>query len=187
MQDRVVFEGDCNLSVPFDGDMNVLINVMQGMETETGEWVPEASVQRGNIAFSKNHTDAPAIVLLWDATSTQTPIQTRAGKAFTFIDYEKLNGGYVKYGANGKMCGIAHTVSGWIAYVTQPDVGTVLSDGVGVSLDRTLEFPHSSPDKSARYYATETGFMPLAGDSTAYIWVQGRTYKWIAIWADLEA
>lgn len=143
-----------------------------GLEYETGIWTPEEDISRGEITFSKTHTEAPAFIVLADATGTPD-VTLNTNYLFSYIDVYRMWG-----------CGIPYKADG---YSFASVFGTCRVNSVKSTTSFVLHCTYNSDNTYAdgqlypRYWADSTSFRPYSGTEARY-WRVGRTYKWIAIW-----
>lgn len=159
--------------ITIQGEIGSFLKVpefVNGLEYETGSWTPSSSVARGEIQFSNNHTEPPAIIVL-ATTSTSNP-STNSALEFVYLDWEKLTGSWIK----------TDFINLRFTYATVYYLYTSMSSSV--SSGRTTCFQTGDGDSGIsykKYFAKNNAFYPYAlADSRKW---QGRTtYKWIAVW-----
>lgn len=143
-----------------------------GLEYETGTWTPSADIARGEISFTKTHTEAPVLVFLADATGTGYSA-TNSNMMFCFCDPYKLWG-----------VGFPYTSSGFryaVAYFSYRGSSTSALSSSALLCPQDSSSTSASSASYPRYWASPTGFHP-SSNSTSRYWRSGRTYKWIAVW-----
>lgn len=143
-----------------------------GLEYETGTWTPEEDITRGEIKFSKTHTEAPVFIALADVTGTPDA-NLSTNYLFVYIDTYKMWGYGIPYDAGGYR--YAAVYNSFRASST-----TALSSN-GTYCNFNSDSTQAGGSYASRYWTDSTSFRPFTANGTRY-WRAGRTYKWIAIW-----
>lgn len=149
-------------------------NTSGGVESETGEYEPEADETSIIINFANEHDTTPAFIVFADAEDTGAT-STLTNLMFIYADIYKL------LGASVVLSSSTRSTSG----------GTILSFQYRASGDSATgavyiptfgqEEPRDDNTIYSRYWVTEEGFKASTNNASRY-WRAGRTYKWIAIW-----
>lgn len=140
----------------------------EGLEYESGIWTPTSNVARGEIAFSKTHSKAPAFFVVSDPGES---LQNANSNLYCeFFDLSQLVGNGVRISSSIRYGGVLYM------YKTSSS---------GSSANVTLNYPYTNTGDSninyPRYWATETRIMPYSNGTSRY-WRAGVGYKWLAIW-----
>ena len=116
------------------------------------------------VYFAKTHTKTPMLVIFYD-NGEVLPETSGSTLHFTFLDYTKL--GMINHTLKGHMRALYYGTN---------------AKNKDIVYDTSYEAP-SGGNTYARYFVNESWFYPYS-TSTTERWRNGRTYKWIAIWAD---
>ena len=152
--------------------VNVAGGGTSGLEFETGTWEPSSDIARGEITWSRTHTEAPVFVLLADMTGT-ADATTYSNYVFAWCDYYKLWGSGAPYSSSGFR--YAH------AYYTYRATSTSSTGSGAYVCTQNSDSTSSSGTTYPRYWVSPTNFHPYTNSTSRY-WRAGRTYKWIAVW-----
>lgn len=152
--------------------VNVAGGGTSGLEFETGTWEPSSDIAKGEITWSRTHTEAPVLVLLADMTGT-ADTTTQSNYIFAWCDYYKLWGSGVPQSSSAfRYANVYFTFRG--ASTTSTSTATY-------ACSQNSDSTTSSGTGYPRYWVSPTAFHPYTNSSSRY-WRAGRTYKWIAIW-----
>jgi hypothetical protein len=143
-----------------------------GLEYESGTWEPASDIARGSISFTNSHSEAPAVIVLSDATGTAHSA-TNSNYVFVWFDYYKLDGKGVPYSSSGFRYATAFFNYRGSSTSSISTGGYICSQNSGNTSSSGASYP--------RYWASPTGFHPYTNSTSRY-WRAGRTYKWLAIW-----
>lgn len=158
--DAIRTKGETSASLSFPTEFVSAINAISGgLEYEEGTWTPSADIGDPTINFAKEHTDAPVIVVLADATNT-TSTKTYTNHSFVWVDYNALFGAILKERSDS-------------SYFR---TGCVF---MNARENATNQFTVKSQFNWHSKF-TSTSFSPWIFSNLYYR--AGRTYKWIAIW-----
>ena len=146
---------------------------VNGLEYEAGEWTPSSNVKKGEIQFSKTHTNAPSVVIV-ATTDTSAPHANQALE-FVFLNWEKIVGHWIKTDSTPLNYGYGSV------YYTYSNLGG------SVSSSRTLctKSGDAATDYTyVQYYADNEACYPQCGYTSGNdrLWRSDTTYKWLAIW-----
>lgn len=139
---------------------------IKGLVYETGTYTPESDVAKPFISFANAHSVRPAYILLSDTTG-DTP-SANSTTVFAFFDL------YLPFGST----------------LVVPDSDPIYAMAFRIYEASTapngtwyrITSLTGSAAKSMPYWVTSTGFYPYGG-SNSRLFREGRTYKWIAVWA----
>lgn len=141
--------------------LNTIMKAIAGGHPyETGEYRPSSASSSMTVSFETAHPYRPAIIVLIDGNYLSgSSLDDKATLAWMFVDYSQLVGAMNITAAYGMM------------YRTYKDdyVSTVQRQNNPISTEAALA-----------NYATNTQFFPSA--VSAYKFLVGHGYKWIAIW-----
>ena len=143
-----------------------------GLVYESGTYTPTSDINRPTISFTNTHNEPPIFVGFSDANSTASTT-TQSGMSFLYFDFEKAFG-----------YGIPYSSSAYRYVFTGITYRGNSSSSLTYSLN-ALGYKSSDTGTGSAYpsyFCTKTGFYPYPGSTSRY-WRNGRTYKWIAIWA----
>lgn len=158
-----------------DGYSSVTVNVSTGgggLTFESGTYEPSADTTGEKILFANTHSEAPAFIMMVDATGT-ADTTTDTNMAFIWYDFWQLYGTGIPWSSSAFRYAMA-------IYVYRASNTSNLTQGI-------VQCPYTSDQSTdnginwPRFWATETGFTPNSASTSRY-WRAGRTYKWIAIW-----
>lgn len=181
MQDKVVFGGDCNLSVPFggdcelsapfDGEAGMVLNAIEGAEYESGIWTPTEDTIKADIVFANPHNTMPVFWVVCDGESQSAKSAIIEQHC---VDYYRL--------LNAKIQHLYYA----IIYDCRNLPATGFAYGrCSISFDTNTPLPSQSTASYARYYYDETGIYSQIYGGT-YYWKADREYKWFAYWLPQE-
>lgn len=143
-----------------------------GLTFESGTYEPSADTTGEKILFTNSHSEAPAFIMMVDATGTANTT-TNTNMQFVWCDYYKMYGVGMPWSASAY-----RYASVYYAYrATNTDA---LSVG-GMTCPYNSDNAGSSGINYPRFWTDELGFTPNSASTSRY-WRTGRTYKWIAIW-----
>lgn len=158
-----------------DGYSQVTVNVPTGgggLTFESGTYEPSADTSGEKILFANTHSEAPAFIMMVDATGTANTT-TNTNMVFVFYDYYKLYGTGIPWNSSTYRYATAFYVyrATNTGNLTQGATHCAYnSDNAGSG---AINYP--------RFWTDELGFTPNSASTSRY-WRAGRTYKWIAIW-----
>lgn len=158
-----------------DGYSSVTVNVPTGgggLTFESGTYEPSANTSGEKILFANTHSEAPAFIMMVDATGT-ADTSSNTNMQFVWYDYYKL------YGIGMPWSASAYRYAS-VYYAYRATNTSVLSVG-GVHCPYDSDNAASSGINNPRFWTDELGFTPSSASTSRY-WRAGRTYKWIAIW-----
>lgn len=143
-----------------------------GIESESGEIIPESDNQNLDVSYSKAHDKPAFFFLLMDANAgTADDAVANSGLMAFFVGHDQISGGIwagdtIRYGL----------------YVSCTRGKTTIAPSFSNSVITT---PYTSVSSSSitnyRYYSKLNGFRVRTGSAT-FEWKAGRTYKWLALW-----
>ena len=140
-----------------------------GLEYESGTWNPTSNIARGEINFTKTHTELPILIMLSDVNGDHSTT-TYTNYMFAFINYYTAFGKDIPYSSSaGRYASVVYVFrqNGRDSTSnTHLQMSSLTGETASVSVD---------------YYVTASGFKPYCGGTNRY-WRSGRTYKWIAVW-----
>lgn len=139
-----------------------------GIVYETGTYEPSTDTARPTINFANSHSTLPSLVMISDATGTDTSTAS-SNYSCTISVYEPFTGEAVPSSAS------ENRRYGTAIYVYR-STGNPAQAATGIT---NLSGTSSS---SIPYWVSNTGFIPSSASTSRY-WRAGRTYKWIAVWA----
>lgn len=143
-----------------------------GLTFETGTYEPSADTSGEKILFTNSHSEAPAFIMMVDATGTaNTASDTNI--QFVWYDYYKLYGVGMPWSSSAYRYASAY-------YAYRATNTSALSVG-GVHCSANSDNAGSGGINYPRFWTDELGFTPNSASTSRY-WRAGRTYKWIAIW-----
>ncbi len=155
-----------------DGYSSVTVNVPSGLAYESGTYTPSADTAGEKILFTNSHSEAPAFIMMVDATGTaDTTADTNM--QFVFYDYYKLYGTGMPWSSSAMRYASAY-------YAYRASNTSALSVG-GVHCSANSDNAGSGGINYPRFWVDELGFTPNSASTSRY-WRAGRTYKWYAIW-----
>lgn len=144
-----------------------------GLEFETGTYEPSADTSGEKILFANSHSEAPAFIMMVDATGT-ADTTSNTNMQFVWHDYYKLYGTGIPWSSSAYRYATA-----FYAY---------RATNTGNLTQGAVNCPYTSDNKSPagsinypRFWTDELGFTPNSASTSRY-WRAGRTYKWYAIW-----
>ena len=143
-----------------------------GLEFETGTYEPSADTSGEKILFANTHSEAPAFIMMVDATGT-ADTTSNTNMQFVWYDYYKLYGIGMPWSSSEYRYASAY-------YAYRATNTSALSVG-GVHCSANSDSPGSGGINYPRFWTDELGFTPNSASTSRY-WRAGRTYKWIAIW-----
>lgn len=158
-----------------DGYSQVTVNVPTGsggLTFETGTYEPTADTSGEKILFANSHSEAPAFIMMVDATGT-TDTTANTNMQFVWYDYYKLYGIGIPWSSSAYRYATAF-------YVYRASSTTALTQG-SVQCAYNSDNAGSGGINYPRFWADELGFTPNSASTSRY-WRAGRTYKWYAIW-----
>lgn len=156
-----------------DGYSQVTVNVPTGGLTfETGTYEPSADTPGEKILFTNSHSEAPAFVMMVDATGT-ADTTSNTNMQFVWYDYYKLYGVGMPWSSSAFRYATAF-------YIYRVSSATALTQGA-THCAYNSDNAGSGGINYPRFWCDELGFTPNSA-STSHYWRAGRTYKWIAIW-----
>lgn len=158
-----------------DGYSQVTVNVPTGsggLTFESGTYEPSADTTGEKILFANSHSEAPAFVMMVDATGT-ADTTTNTNMVFVFYDYYKLYGTGIPWSSSAYRYASAF-------YVYRASSTTALTQG-SVHCAYNSDNAGSGGINFPRFWCDELGFTPNSASTSRY-WRTGRTYKWYAIW-----
>lgn len=153
---------------------SVVVNVSGGggLEYEEGTWTPATDTSRGTIYFTNAHTNPPSIIVLADATGTDTTDMSQLNVLFVYVRFAELFGVSYPYAATTTRDGYAG-----YAYRTTTTASSTSQGGYA----NIIEGTSGNDGQYSEYWATNTAFYPYT-NSTTRQWYSSRSYKWLAIW-----
>ena len=143
-----------------------------GLTFETGIYEPSADTSGEKILFANTHSEAPAFIMMVDATGT-ADTTSDTNMQFVWYDYYKLYGVGMPWSASAY-----RYASAYYAY-RATNTGTLSVGGVHCSANSDSQ--GSGGINYPRFWTDELGFTPNSASTSRY-WRAGRTYKWYAIW-----
>lgn len=143
-----------------------------GLEFETGTYEPSADTTGEKILFTNSHSEAPALIMMADATGTANTT-SNTNMQFVWYDYYKL------YGIGMPWSASAYRYAS-VYYIYRATNTNSLSVG-SASCPYNSDSQGSGGINYPRFWTDELGFTPNSASTSRY-WRAGRTYKWIAIW-----
>ena len=154
-----------------DGYSSVIVNVAgaaaaSGLIYETGTYTPSSDTTTPYISFTDTHSSNPIYINIID--TTETLASENSMLSWTFIDW------YDAFDSN--FLGTSST-NYYGRYVYQYKTSSGVSAGTNESTTLT------SNSGGLYYLLDNTLFAPYGFGSSRY-WRSGRTYEWIAVWAD---
>ncbi len=158
-----------------DGYSQVTVNVpigSGGLTFEAGTYEPSADTAGEKILFTNSHSEAPAFVMMVDATGT-ADTTANTNMQFVFYDYYKLYGMGMPWSSSAYRYASAY-------YAYRATNTGALSVG-GVHCSDNSDNAGSGGINYPRFWVDELGFTPNSASTSRY-WRSGRTYKWYAIW-----
>lgn len=152
---------------------NAISSGGSGVESESGEIIPETDTQNLDVSYSVEH-DKPAFFFLIKDANTATPDDAveNSGILAFFVGYDQIFGGYWSTGNSVR----------YAAYCVYSRL-TTGSNPAYNNYSATTPYTSNLESSSTyyRYYSKLSGFRARSGGST-YTWKAGRTYKWFALW-----
>lgn len=158
-----------------DGYSQVTVNVPTGsggLEFESGTYEPTADTTGEKILFTNSHSEAPAFIMMVDATGTANTT-SNTNMQFVWYDYYKLYGVGMPWSSSAYRYASAY-------YAYRATNTSALSVG-GVHCSANSDSQGTGGINYPRFWTDELGFTPNSASTSRY-WRAGRTYKWIAIW-----
>ena len=147
---------------------------LTGWEIETGTYTPTSNAARPTISFAKTHDTTPVFVAMaMDSATTLT--DNNRNYVWMYFDFYRLFGGYIP----GSPSNTGALQYGRVDYTYSTSNGSLTSAGAGINYNS--DNPNAGGTNYARYWATESAFMPSSNSNSRY-WGNGKTFKWIAIW-----
>lgn len=143
-----------------------------GLTFETGTYEPSADTSGEKILFANTHSEAPAFIMMIDATGT-ADTTSDTNMQFVWYDYYKLYGIGMPWSSSAYRYASAY-------YAYRPTNTSALSVG-GVHCSANSDNAGAGGINYPRFWTDELGFTPNSASTSRY-WRAGRTYKWIAIW-----
>ena len=144
-----------------------------GLEFETGTYEPSADTSGEKILFANTHSEAPAFIMMVDATGTANTIAD-TNMQFVWHDFYKLYGTGMSWSASAYRYATAF-------YVYRASSASALTLGAVNCLYTSDSKDPAGSINYPRFWTDELGFTPNSASTSRY-WRAGRTYKWIAIW-----
>ena len=147
--------------------------VYDGLEYETGEWIPSEDVARGNILFSNTHTKRPTIALVFmNESEYDGTLNVNFGSVF--VGLEDFTHALV-----------ANTETSTYA-MNLPISRTSNATGLSTTGSKNIPNPLSATyeelaPEDQDYYTTKDGITPYTGANTR-VWKANKHYKWVVIW-----
>ena len=160
-----------------EGWTNALAIIGGGLsdyEVETGEYTPTSNIARPTISFAKTHDTTPFLVAMVMTTLNSTTSNNR-NYVWMYFDFYRLFGGYIP----GSPSNTGALQYGRVDYTYSTSNGSLTSTGAGINYNS--DNPNAGGANYARYWATESAFMPSSASTSRY-WGNGKTFKWIAVW-----
>ena len=157
-------------------DLATLISAItggaSGLEFETGTYEPSADTSGEKILFANTHSEAPAFIMMVDATGTAdtTP---NTNMQFVWCDYYKL----YRIGLPWSSSAFRYATA---FYIYRASSATALTQGA-THCAYNSDNAGSGAINYPRFWTDELGFTPNSASTSRY-WRAGRTYKWFAIW-----
>ena len=158
-----------------DGYSQVTVNVPTGsggLTFESGTYEPSVDTSGEKILFTNSHSEAPAFIMMVDATGT-ADTTSNTNMQFVWYDYYKLYGTGMPWSSSAMRYASAY-------YAYRATNTSALSVG-GVHCSANSDNAGSGGINYPRFWTDELGFTPNSASTSRY-WRTGRTYKWIAIW-----
>ena len=158
-----------------DGYSQVTVNVPTGsggLTFESGTYEPSADTTGEKILFANTHSEAPAFIMMVDATGT-ADTTANTNMQFVWYDYYKLYGTGMPWSSSAMRYASAY-------YAYRATNTSALSVG-GVHCSANSDNAGSGGINYPRFWTDELGFTPNSASTSRY-WRAGRTYKWYAIW-----
>lgn len=158
-----------------DGYSQVTVNVPTGgvgLTFESGTYEPSADTTGEKILFANTHSEAPAFIMMVDATGTVNTT-SNTNMQFVWYDYYKLYGIGMPWSSSAYRYATAfysYRASSTTALTQSAAHCAYNSDNASSG---SINYP--------RFWCDELGFTPNSASTSRY-WRAGRTYKWIAIW-----
>ena len=143
-----------------------------GLTFETGTYEPSADTSGEKILFANTHSEAPAFIMMVDATGT-ADTTSNTNMQFVWYDYYKLYGVGIPWSSSAYRYASAY-------YAYRATNTSALSIG-GVHCSANSDSQGTGGINYPRFWTDELGFTPNSASTSRY-WRAGRTYKWIAIW-----
>lgn len=143
-----------------------------GLTFETGIYEPSADTSGEKILFANTHSEAPAFIMMVDATGT-ADTTSNTNMQFVWYDYYKLYGTGMPWSSSAYRYASAY-------YAYRATNTGALSVG-GVHCSANSDSQGSGGINYPRFWTDELGFTPNSASTSRY-WRAGRTYKWYAIW-----
>ena len=158
-----------------DGFYQAIVNVAgtAGLVYESGTYTPTSDTTKPTISFTGNHTKAPVLAMIIDATGT-AHTTTYTAYAGVYVDTYRLSGNGFPYSSSAYRYGF------WTC-VYRSNSSSSLSTTTTMFTVDSDDTSGSSGSGYAKYYATASAFTPYSTSTSRY-WRSGRTYKWIAVW-----
>lgn len=147
-----------------------VLDISTGLEYESGTWTPTEDIARGEIQFTRTHTDAPVFIFLTDISASINNITQNTNHQFTWFDMYKLWGASLPSSTTNT----AYQIVYWYVWGTSASLSGFRTITQSDTLDTNQNY--------GRWWVTESLFRPYTNNTTRY-WRAGRTYKWIAVWA----
>ena len=158
-----------------DGYSSVTVNVPTGgggLTFESGIYKPSADTSGEKILFVNSYSEAPAFIMMVDATGTANTT-SNTNMQFVWYDYYKLYGVGMPWSSSAYRYASAY-------YAYRATNTSALSVGC-VHCSANSDNAGSGGINYPRFWTDELGFTPNSASTERY-WRAGRTYKWYAIW-----
>lgn len=144
-----------------------------GLEYETGTYEPSADTSGEKILFANTHSEAPAFIMMVDATGT-ADTTANTNMQFMWHDFYKLYGTGMPWSASAYRYATAF-------YVYRASSTSALTQGAVNCIYTSDSMDTAGSINYPRFWTDELGFTPNSASTSRY-WRAGRTYKWYAIW-----
>ena len=179
MADALTAIGNKGVAVPQGANSDDLATLIAaitggsgGLEYETGTYEPSADTSGEKILFANTHSEAPAFIMMVDATGTANTT-TNTNMTFIWFDYYKL----YRIGLPWSSSAFRYATA---FYIYRASSATALTQGA-THCAYNSDNAGSGAINYPRFWTDELGFTPNSASTSRY-WRAGRTYKWIAIW-----
>lgn len=147
--------------------------VWDGLEYESGEWIPAENVAHGSISFSNTHTKRPTFAAVFmDETEYDDTLNINFGSVF--VGLEDFTNPL-----------IPNTDTDFYA-LNLPISRTSNATGLSTTGSKNIAYPYDYDYEELSnvyqdFYASKDGIFPYTGSDSRY-WQAEKHYKWIAIW-----
>lgn len=142
-------------------------NAGGSLEYESGTIIPETDIEKPEISFANEHTTAPSICVLEDATGNYEGSANYLAASY-FVNWGIFTGENLYQSTTDLWY-----VNGQYKYRSTANTTTLQSGTISVTDPATI-----------LKYCTNEKFCPV-GDISQRLLIAGRIYKWVAIWLTL--